>query len=120
MFDSLEEELAEEFDEPIEIVRQTIDFLVENKMISIDGESNCFMPEAIECTGYESESAERMRRKMKSDKASQCDGDVTVCDGAASHVTQRKEKREDKDNILCSPDGEREPHLGENQSSENV
>lgn len=36
VYDSIEEELAEEFNEPIELVKQTIDFLVDNKMVTTD------------------------------------------------------------------------------------
>ena len=87
VYDSLEEELAEEFGESVEIIRNTIEFLMQNKMIEIDDEANCFIPEAKELTGSECYSAERMRRLRKKRKASHCDGDVTLCD-------EEKENRE--------------------------
>lgn len=65
VYDTLEEELAEEFDEDVEIVRSTIEFLIKNNMISMDEENNCFVPEAVNCTGSECYSAERMRRLRK-------------------------------------------------------
>ena len=35
VYDSLEEELSEEFDEPVEIIKETLDYLKKNNMISI-------------------------------------------------------------------------------------
>ena len=82
VYESIEEELAEEFNEPLELVKQTIDFLIENKMVTTDQEDDSlFIPEALECTISESASAERMRRKRARDKASQSDGNVTEGDG---------------------------------------
>lgn len=80
VYDSLEEELAEEFNEPVDIIKKTVDFLVNNNMITIDAEANCFLPEAKALTGSECYSAERMRRLREKRKASQCDSDVTPCD----------------------------------------
>lgn len=77
VYDSLEEELAEEFDEPVEIIRETLDYLKENNMISIDENSDCFVPEALHLTGSEGASAKRMRDKRNRDKTSQCDKGVT-------------------------------------------
>lgn len=79
VYDSIEEELAEEFSEDTSIVRETIRYLSENNMILLDEESNCFLPQALDCTGSECYSAERMRRLRKKN-ASQCDNDVTSGD----------------------------------------
>lgn len=76
VYDSIEEELAEEFSEDVSIVRETIRYLSENNMISFDEESNCFIPQVVDCTGSESYSAERVRR-FREKKALQCNGDVT-------------------------------------------
>lgn len=79
VYDTLEEELAEEFAEDVSLVKETIQYLSDNNMISLDEESNCFLPQALECTGSECYSAERMRRLRKK-KASQCDNGVTERD----------------------------------------
>ena len=79
VYDTLEEELAEEFSEDVSIVRETIQYLSDNNMISLDEELNCFLPQALECTGSECYSAERMRRLRKK-KSSQCGSNVTVSD----------------------------------------
>lgn len=101
VYESIEEELAEEFNEPVGIIKQTIDFLIENKMVTTDQEDDSlFIPEALECTGSEGASAERMRRKRAKDKALQCDGGVTSGDGDATDGDTYKNKnkvREDKD-----------------------
>ena len=91
VYDSLEEELAEEFNESVEIIRKTVTYLVNNNMVTIDAEDNCFLPEAQSLTGSECYSAERMRRLRKKLKASQCDSDVTPCD-------EEKEIEKDKEN----------------------
>ena len=101
VYDTLEEELAEEFAEDVSIVKETIQYLSDNNMISLDEESNCFLPQALECTGSECYSAERMRRLRKK-KASQCDvgvterdGDVTLCD----EEIEKEIEKEKKENI---------------------
>lgn len=101
VYDSIEEELAEEFNEPIELIKQTIDFLINNKMVTTDQEDDSlFIPEALECTISEGASAERMRRKRARDKASQSDGNVTECDGNVTECDTYKDKnrvREEKE-----------------------
>lgn len=97
VYDSLEEELAEEFDESIEIVKQTIRFLIDNNMVTIDADHTCHIPEAVECIGSEWDSAERMRRKRSIDKASLCDGSVTASDGNVTTSDTEIEKREEKE-----------------------
>lgn len=106
VYDSIEEELSEEFNEPLELVKQTIDFLIENKMVTTDQEDDSlFIPEALECTISEGASAERMRRKRARDKLSQSDGSVTESDGNVTESDTYKNKnkvREEKelDNTL--------------------
>lgn len=101
VYDSIEEELAEEFNEPLELVKQTIDFLIENKMVTTDQEDDSlFIPEALECTISEGASAERMRRKRARDKASQSDGNVTEGGGNVTEGDAYKDKnkvREEKE-----------------------
>ena len=79
VYDSLEEELAEEFNESVEIIRKTVTYLVNNNMVTIDAEDNCFLPEAQSLTGSECYSAERVRKLRKKRKALQCNNDVTPC-----------------------------------------
>ena len=97
VYDSLEEELAEEFNESVEIIRKTVTYLVNNNMVTIDAEDNCFLPEAQSLTGSECYSAERMRRLRKKRKASHCDSDVTPCD-------EEKDKENSNININCASD----------------
>lgn len=79
VYDTIEEELAEEFDEDVNIVIKTIEFLKNNHMISISNELDCFIPEVLEHIGSEGESAERMR-KLRAKKTSHCDNGVTKSD----------------------------------------
>lgn len=97
VYDSLEEELAEEFDEPLEIVRKTLQYLKENNMISINEDSDCFIPEVLKCTGSESYSAERMRRLREKRKASQSDNDVTRSDSDVIPCDEEKEIEKELD-----------------------
>lgn len=95
VYDSLEEELAEEFDEPVETVRETLEYLKKNKMISIDENSDCFVPESLKLTGSECYSAERMRRKREKEKASHCDRDVTRSDDIVTSCDEEKESEKE-------------------------
>lgn len=103
VYDSIEEELAEEFSEDVSIVRETIRYLSENNMISFDDESNCFLPQAVDCTGSESYSAERMRR-LRAKRTSHCDAEVTGSDGSVTSCDEEKEieleiEKEKRENI---------------------
>lgn len=91
VYDTLEEELAEEFDEDIEVVRKTLEYLQSNNMISINENSDCFIPEALEHTGSECYSAERMRRMRNKNKTSQCDRDVTLSDAIVTPSDEETE-----------------------------
>ena len=84
VYDSLEEELSEEFDEPVDIIKETLDYLMANNMISIDENSDCFVPESLKLTGSESYSAERMRRKRQKERTSHCDIGVTESDASVT------------------------------------
>lgn len=77
VYDTLEEELAEEFDEPVQLIKETLDFLISNGMATIDQEDNCLLPEAVRCIGSECYSAERVRRHRQNTKELQCNNDVT-------------------------------------------
>jgi len=98
VYESLEEELAEEFDEPLELVRKTIQFLVKNKMIDInDDKVSCYIPEAKECIGSECDSAERVRKhREKKKEMLQCNTDVTNCNVKKSNS---KSNSKSKNNI---------------------
>lgn len=129
VYDSIEEELAEEFNEPVELVKQTIDFLIENKMIKTDkkDEGGLFIPEALECTVSKGASAIRMERKRAKDKASQCDDNVTTSDDIVTTSDTYKDKnkvREEKEsnntlfNSLTFKEGETlSPSAGAGEAS---
>lgn len=95
VYNSLEEELSEEFDEPVEIIKETLEYLKENNMISIDENSDCFVPESLKLTGSESYSAERVRRFRKNQKALQCNTDVTDCNADVTACNEEKETKTD-------------------------
>lgn len=109
VYDSLEEELAEEFDEPVEIIMETLDYLKENNMVSVDENLDCFIPESLNLTGSECSSAERMRKKRQRDKMSQCDSDVTDSDDfvipcdVEKEIEIELEKEKEKD-VCPEPD----------------
>lgn len=115
VYGSLEEELAEEFDEPVEIIRETLDFLKENNMISIDENLDCFVPESLNLTGSECSSAGRMRKKRQRDKTSQSDTGVTDRDARVTSCDVEKEKEIElekeikKENTICPEPDESAP-----------
>ena len=82
VYDSIEEELAEELGEESEMVKETIDFLEVNQRLERT-ENGIFLPEALERVGSEGTSAERMRN-MRRRRASQCDNSVTASDGSVT------------------------------------
>lgn len=90
VYDTIEEELAEEFDEDVEIVRETIKYLLDNNMITFEN-SDISIPEVDRITGSESYSAERVRNYRKKQKALQCNTDVTACN------EENREKRIEKE-----------------------
>jgi predicted phage replisome organizer len=117
VYESLEEELAEEFDEPVELVQQTIQFMVDNNMVSIDEESNYFLPEAIACTGSESYSAERMRKLREKRKMSQCDASVINSDASVTSGDEEKELELEKEletekDTIISPEPDKPAPVG--------
>lgn len=81
VYESLEEELAEEFDESLELVQETIQFLVRNNMIDInDDKVSYYIPEAKACLGSECSSAERVRKhRQKKKEMLQSNSNVTNC-----------------------------------------
>ena len=93
IYDSIEDELAEEFNESPEIVKDTIDFIIKNNMaIAGDEDDSLFIPEALKYTISEGKSAERMRRLREKRKASQSDTDVTDSDTDKDIRNKREEK----------------------------
>ena len=44
VYDTIEEELAEEFDEDVELIKETVKYLLDNNMISVE-DSNISIPE---------------------------------------------------------------------------
>lgn len=94
VYDTLEEELAEEFDEKTELVKKTINFLKENEMIVIDDNENCYIPEVINSTGSECYSAERVRRHRHKVKTLQCNNSVTESNTHETSCNEEIEKRD--------------------------
>lgn len=82
VYDSIEEELAEELGEESEMVKETINFLEANEKLEWT-ESGIFLPEALERVGSEGTSAERVRN-FRRRKALQCNNDVTECNGSVT------------------------------------
>ena len=62
VYDTLAEELAEEFDEPVELIEKTLNYLIDNHMITVDDADSYYLPEVVDCIGSETAAAERMRR----------------------------------------------------------
>ena len=79
VYDTLEEELAIEFNEPIELIKETLEFIVNNNMISQENNFDYFLPEVTECIGSECASAERVRKHRANKKMLQCNTNVTQC-----------------------------------------
>lgn len=113
VYDSIEEELAEELGEESEMVKETINFLEANQRLERT-EKGIFLPEALERVGSEGTSAERVRN-FRRRKALQCNNDVTGCNGSVTgsdasvqccnvekEIDIEKDKEVEKDNIDTS------------------
>ena len=96
-------ELAIEFDEDVENVRRTLEFLGSCGLAELTG-GGCLLPEAVENTGCEGASAQRMRDKRAREREAapvtsraQCDASVTPAlrsrDGEIE-IEKEKEKRD--------------------------
>lgn len=105
VYDSVEDEIAEEIGDDAEAVKKTLTFLEANKKLERT-EHGFILPEALELVGSESVSAERVRR-FRERQALQCNADVTECnaDGTQCNVDIDKdididqEKNKDKSKI---------------------
>lgn len=103
VYDTLAEELAEEFNEPVELVNSTIKYLNDNKMITLDDEENtCYLPEAVECLGSETASAARMRNKRKANNVRKCSQDVQQSSATANkkECSGKKPEQEEEERPL--------------------
>ena len=83
------ENLALELDEDLDNVKMTIAFLKTQKLIEFTTEGEAVLPEAVDCIGSETDSAER-KRKSRANQAKQlegCDSDVTLSQDGHKNVT---------------------------------
>lgn len=91
VYDTLEEELAEEFNEPIELIKTTLEYLQENHMIQIGDDNSCFIPEAEEHTGSETDIARRVRKTRKKQKMLHCNNSETNCNTEMLQYSELKQ-----------------------------
>ena len=96
---SFAKELALQLDEKVDDVEMTLLYLQKVKLIEVNEECDqYFLPEVVENTGKESESAARVRKHRGNLKALQCNTAVTdgnaLVTGSNKSVTTEIEKRE--------------------------
>lgn len=96
VYDSIEEELAEEFGEEVKLISETLEYLKDNNMIDLNDNFDCFLPEVIQCTGSECKSAERVR-KSRNKKKLQCNNDVAESNGDVTASNTEIEKEIEKE-----------------------
>lgn len=95
VYDTLEEELAEEFDEDVEVVRKTIEYLKDNSIITINDDFDCFIPEALEHTGSETASTRRSRKcRENKGKMLHCNTDATKCNTEIEKEIEKEKELE--------------------------
>lgn len=111
LYDSLAEEIADAFELDAEEVKTVINILEQFNLIDI-ADKGCLFVEAVNLTGKETDSAERMRRlrdKQKASDASQCDGDVIKSDTEIEKETEtEKETEAEEEKEEECREGERE------------
>lgn len=103
IFEGIEQDFAEqislEIDEDLENVKLTIAFLINNRLL-LETESDEFLlPYAVECTGKETQSAQRVRAFRERQKSLQCNATVTECNDKETECNTEKEKREKRKDI---------------------
>ncbi len=91
IFETLEEELAEIFSEDVQIIKHTLNYLIKNNLIIADEKSNYFMPQVLDLTGSEGDSAERVRKH----RALHCNNGVTN-DMLQRNAREKREENRDK------------------------
>ena len=112
VFDDLTEEIAEEIFEDVELVKLTVEYCKKNGLLEMN-ELDSFLPQVIEMTGSETDSARRMRT-YRERQSSQCDTESLQSD-ESSHcdVREREEKEKEKREETDTRDKEKHPSLGE-------
>lgn len=78
-FDGIEDDFASEIaltlDEDVENVQITLAYLIKSRLLECVSDDEFYLPQVVENTGKEGDSAERVRRH----RALQCNADVTKC-----------------------------------------
>lgn len=98
------EELALDLDEEVENVEVTVRFLLAQGLLKLMEENEYELTECSRMVGSESSSAERMRR-LRSNKASQCDTNVTETLRVSDVEKEIEiEKDKEKDNKYLCPE----------------
>lgn len=77
VYDSIQEEIAEELFEDVELVNQTVEYVQKNGLLEMN-ELQYFLPQVLEMTGSETDSARRVR-KHRENKVLHCNADETNC-----------------------------------------
>lgn len=96
--DSLEDEIALDINETEKSVKDTFIELNKLDLIELHEGHQVYLPIAEECTGSETESAERMRRlRRKTEKASHCDDNVRKRDDNVRKSDTEKEIEKEKE-----------------------
>lgn len=99
VFDSFEEEMAEEIGEDAEDIAITVQYLLSCGLMTEEN-GQYFLPYVSDNTGSESDSAERVRNHRKIQKSLQCNTNVTECN---DNVTECNNK-----NVTCNTEKEKE------------
>lgn len=77
VYDSIQEEIAEELFEDIELVNQTVEYAQKNKLLEMN-ELQIFLPQVLEMTGSETDSARRVRKHRESRSLQDSEDEVSA------------------------------------------
>ena len=95
VYNTLPEEIADNIGEPLDLVEQCVDFLKNNGLVEMSEDGAAFYPEAVEMTGSECDSAERVRQHRSRQTGAnvlQCNTDVTDCNTDVTIDNREREK----------------------------
>lgn len=128
--DSISEELAIEYDESVELIQTTLNYLEKNKLIFINENSDCYIPESLQYVGSESDSAERVRKFREKTKSLQCNNEPSHCNAnvtmSNTEIEKELEIREgnntngvvsEKDNVVVEKDNK---NTNKNKEKSNI
>lgn len=95
VYETLQEEIAEEINEKVKDVKETLEYLTLNNLIMVNEENDCHIFGASDMVGSETASTIRSRNSRNNKKLLQCNSNATTCN-TEKEIEEDIEKEEIK------------------------